>query len=295
MKTQKQQQWFSILFAIAVILIASTMSLYLLSFIIPYSRSVKGLENSTKSYYLWRSAIEQSLWSINQNVLWYEASDGFVWPSDYSFDIIAMSDLIPQPWLWNSNFDTDWNTISFWNPLQLSVGDNLISNWSVVDFDFRVPDLNGNGSSTDQTVFGGASTIILSWQLSSSTNTLLPTNTGSFITASDINSLSTFDLSSRPGVDLAGLNPNFASFYGSECTTWPCILKISVLWNMFLNDVNRTSIPYLEYAIDTGWQDIPTRFTNIQATWWSYGFRKSLDVRIPQLTTDQAFDFAVFQ
>jgi len=64
---------------------------------------------------------------------------------------------------------------------------------------------------------------------------------------------------------------------------------------MFLNDANRTSIPYLEYSIDTGGQNIPTRFTNINAIGGAYGFRKNINVKVPQLTTDQAFDFAVFQ
>jgi len=88
-----------------------------------------------------------------------------------------MSDRIPQLALGNSSFDVDWNTIGLGDPLQISIGDNLITNWSSVNFDFRVPDLNENGSSTDQAVFDGGDTIVLSWQLSSAVNTLLPSST----------------------------------------------------------------------------------------------------------------------
>ena len=74
-----------------------------------------------------------------------------------------------------------------------------------------------------------------------------------------------------------------------------CTLKLSVIGDLSISDIHGTQIPYLEYQIDTNTQEIPTRFTHIQSFGRSFGFQKDVDVRIPQITTDQAFDFAVFQ
>jgi hypothetical protein len=40
---------------------------------------------------------------------------------------------------------------------------------------------------------------------------------------------------------------------------------------------------------------VPTKFFRIKSIWKSYWFKKILNIKIPQNTTNQAFDFAVFQ
>ena len=293
---QTSSPGFSIIFGLVIVVLASTMSLYLLSFIIPFSQSIKWFENSSKAFYLWSSGIEQSLWDINQNTLWYENSKTFTSDSDYRYDIVANGTNIPAIDTGNSELDNDWNIIGYGDPLQLSVGDSMVSSWGIVDIDFRVPDFDGDGNNNDQTILWNGNTIVLSWQLSSTTETLLPSGTGAFITADDINNSASFSLGSRLGIDLHDNSSSFSTFYTSNC--WigdPCILKISPILNMFLNDGNSTPIPFLEYQIDTNWQSIPTRFTNIDVSGKSYGFQKNRNIKVPQLTTDQAFDFTVFQ
>lgn len=293
---KKNTAWFSLIFALVVMIIASTMSVYLLNFTIPYARNVKGLENSSKAYYLWSSWVEQALWYIGQNNLWDENTITASTSNDYGYDIVANGDLVPEPGQWNSTFDEDWNLTWYGEPIQLAIGDDMISNWGNVDFYFRVPDLDDDGNNTDQSIIWDSSTIVLTWQLSSSSDTLLPNGTGAFITSSDVNNSTSFSLSSQFGEDLDYNITSFSAFYTANCWVGqPCVLKISPVDNMFLNDVNQTVIPYLEYQIDTGGQIIPTRFTNINAEGLSYGFRKNINIKVPQLTTDQAFDFTVFQ
>lgn len=295
---KKNTTGFSIIFALVIVLIASSMSIYLLSFTIPYARNVKSLENSSQAYYHASSAIEESLWDMSENTLWYENTVSFpataTW---YTYEIVALWDMIPAVWQWNSDFDADWNTIGFWNPIQLSIWEALISSWGAVDFSFRVPDFDIDGNISSQTLAWWANTPIVNWQLSSSDNTLLPNGTGSFITADDVNNnVSNIDLWSKQWIDLYDATSTFATFYNSNCS-WenPCTLKISLFGNMNLSNATATPIPYLEYQIDTGWQSIPTRFTDIFASGKSYGYKKDISVKIPQLTTDQAFDFTVFQ
>ena len=57
-------------------------------------------------------------------------------------------------------------------------------------------------------------------------------------------------------------------------------------------------IPYLEYTInpwDNVWTKFPLYYTTIDTSWKSYWFKKDLNVRVPQQTTNQAFDFTLFQ
>lgn len=290
-----QNTWFSIVFAIIIIVIASTASLYLLSFIIPYGQNVKGLENSTKAYYLWNSAVEQSLWEIQRNELGYENTTSFSGSSDYSYTIIARGNRIPAVSSGNSNFDSDWNTIGFTQPIQLSIWDGMISDWSQVNFYFQVPDFDQNGDNTSQRIAGTSTDPVLYWQLSSRDETLVPRDSRDFITAADIDSSTPFTLSSRDGVNLDNTISTFSAFYTAHCGSGnDCILRISALTGFEMLG-SGVSIPYLEYYIDTSLFSIPTRFTRIDASGKSFGFRKDISVSIPQLTIDQAFDFTVFQ
>lgn len=296
---KKNTTGFSIIFALVIVLIASSMSIYLLSFTIPYARNVKWLENSSQAYYQASSAVEESLWDMSQNSLWYENTVSFTVGAsqEYSYDIVAVWDMIPAVGQGNSDFDSDWNTIGFWSPLQLSLWNGLISSWGDVDFSFRVPDFDLNGNNSSQSLQGWATTPVVNWQLSSIDNTLLPNGTGAFITADEVNNnVSSIKLGSKQGIDLYDAPSDLAAFYNSNCS-WgnPCTLKIALLGNMNLSNVTSTPIPYLEYKIDTKTQSIPTRFTDIFASGKSYGYRKDISVQIPQLTTDQAFDFTVFQ
>ena len=57
---------------------------------------------------------------------------------------------------------------------------------------------------------------------------------------------------------------------------------------------NWNKIPYLEWKMKNS-NDMPLRYTIIKTKWRSIDFEKSLDVKIPQQTVNEAYDFTVFQ
>lgn len=281
--------WFSIVIAMGIVLFIWLAAIYLLEYVIPFGRNVKGIENASKSYYQANSWVEQSLWFIGQNNIGDEESR-VLWPdaTDYSYDITAIWSFIPLPNTGNSDFDNNYNTISQSDPIQLEVG-NLSNNpnWWLVAFDINVPDTKR--SATLQTLDWG-STPIVNWQISSPSNTLNSNNTA--ISATDINSTSTITLGSKAWIDSNGATPNFSTFYNANCRTQSCVLKLGVINSLTSGS---TKIPYLEYRIDFQWDNIPLRFTQIHTSWKSSGFRKDLHIKVPQLTIDWAFDFTVLQ
>jgi hypothetical protein len=72
-----------------------------------------------------------------------------------------------------------------------------------------------------------------------------------------------------------------------------CILKLSVVNK--LETIAGTSVPYIEWYIDFGSKKVPLRNARIETQGKTYGFRKDLEVSVPQQTISEAFDFTVFQ
>ena len=72
-------------------------AVYLLEYIIPFGRNVKGVENASKAYYQANSAIEQSLWDISQNDLGYQNNDALSASAniDYGYDMRSNGSQIP--------------------------------------------------------------------------------------------------------------------------------------------------------------------------------------------------------
>jgi len=85
-------------------------------------------------------------------------------------------------------------------------------------------------------------------------------------------------------------------FYSSNCWVWnKCTLKISIIDDLV--DSWWTKVPYLEWQADFSWTTwwVALRYARLELEWKSYWFRRVLNVKIPQLTTIEAFDFTVFQ
>ena len=313
---QNNNKWFSIILAMWVVLIITLTAFMILEYMIPFSNNIKWIENSSKSYYEANSWIEEAMWFINQNIVgsesWTVLPSTPIWNK---FDVIANWSILPVPLSWNSEYDSNWNRIFQWWPIQLEVWWDVASldggDWSNVKFFFRVPDLNWHDDLATQTLSWWILPII-NWQLSSGSNSL--NSSWSYIEADKIciwwNSLcNSIKINNYDWIDLDGDSFKFSNYFEDNCTYWDwiwtwswCVLKLSVINLLRLNDndwtiYDWTIVPYLEWKIDstnTG-KNIPLRYSIIKTSGKSYWFMKNLEVRVPQQTISEAFDFTVFQ
>lgn len=292
---KKNKSAFSIVIAMWLVLIMTMLVLYILEYMIPYSKNVKWIENSSNAFYQAENSIEDALYFFSTR--WIGSFKEFADKEqtytstrtvDYKYDTTSSWNTIPYNLEWNSDFDTSFNTISQWNPIQLKVWKWVNIDWynSDTEIFFNVPDLWSSSTLSWSN--------IINWQISSDTNNNTLNASWSFITASEINSLVKINLYNKPWIDLYWSGYTFDSYYTENCewtNSW-CTLKFSVINKLELTD--GTSVPYLEYKFNFN-TNVPLRYSRIKSSWKSYGFQKHLEVKIPQQTTNEAFDFSVFQ
>lgn len=295
---KKNNQWFSILVWMFLIIILTLSAYVILSYIIPFSQNTKWIENASRAYYYAYWGIESSLLDVKTSStntpLSLPAST-----STWYYSLVWKNwNLNPPLWKGNSDINTDYNKIWPNFPVQMEVWNNLLAwNISNVKMFLRVP------AFTWWTLIFDATWPIINWSLSSTWNTL---NATDYITQANIknsitdyvsSSSNNFVFSSKNWKNLEESNLTFQSFYSGNCINNSCILKLSVINPLKAKLSSWTSydIPYLEYKIDFWGASIPLYYTNIDASWKSYWFKKDLKVRVPQQTLNQAFDFTVFQ
>ena len=293
---KKTNKWFSIVLWMFLTILLSLTALVILSYIVPFSRWISGIQNASNAYYQSYSWIEKSMafissrWNITEekNTTMTNEAIGFSYATNSSWSVI------PPEWEWNSDYDKDFNTISQAHPVQLQVWWIFWIDWNSVEFYFQVPADLEQGSSLYWWDMP-----IINWILSSTSDTL--TASWSFFTADDINwsCSSGCSINNRNWFTLNWDSQEFWNFYNSNCNnSWnKCTLRLAVVNELKLT--NGTQIPYIEYKIDfDNWAwtvKVPLRYTRINSIWKSYWFQKSLNIRIPQQTISQAFDFTVFQ
>lgn len=276
----------AIVLAMSMVILITMIAISTLRYIIPFWKNTKWIENSSTSYYQSISASEDALWFINQNTLWSESWATFpAGPKWNSFDIIAMWNILPPAWKWNSIYDNNHNLIAPWFPIQLEVWNNTISE---INFKFRAPDIS----------WWWAWTLswsnIINWQLSSALDTL--NASWSYITSGNINTAASTNLFTKNWVRINWIDIDFGSFYGTNCNLiWKlCTLKLSIISKLELDD--GTPIPYIEWQANVAfWESIPLQNIQVNTSWKSYGFRKNINLNIPIKTTIEAFDFTIFQ
>ena len=309
MITKNNKKWFSIVLAMWITLVIWMISILILEFIIPFSRNIKWVENSSAAFYQSYSGIEEAMWFISQNNLWDESSENFVQanPQDIAYSVESMTSIIPPVLKGNSEYDSNWNRFDNNFPIQLAITDSNI-NFSSVNFTFRIPDeLNSSN-----TIVGNDSTqdYIINWIItgisdpngtqwdSDDVPVVLNGINDQLIEKGEIGSnISNFSTRNWRTIDW-----DTCSVKDFIDGSWACnsiyniydvTLKMSLVDQLILN--NWKSIPYLEYKINFGGDSIPGRYAQIETSGKSYGFRKNMDIKVPQQATNQAFDFAVFQ
>ena len=272
----------------------------ILEYIIPFSKDIKWIENSTRAYYQAASWVEEWLYFLKGRTDdKAEKSIPYSWDLAYKLETISSGNIIQKTWEGTSEYDKDWNTISVWSPIQIPIWKYSITNMSSFKIAFRVPGIKSD--------LGLAPNIspykeIVNWQLSSQNNTL--NSSWSLVMSNDIwksnNNFdnSAFDLKNAIWKDLNwtyNSNNKFSYFYSNECNVSSkiCSLKLSIV-----NDLMTTSwqtIPYLEWRMTFHNDKVPYYYTRINSSWKSYWYRRDLKVLVPRETLIEAFDFTVFQ
>ncbi len=299
---KKNTQAFSLVIAMWIVILITLLAFLILEYIIPFGRNVKGLENSSKAYYQSQTAVEQALLfrSLSSTTTWDSNTIAYApsSPIAYSYDIAGNGRILPPVWEWNSEYDTDWNIIAPGQPIQLEIGElgiNAIDWWNA-SFSFRVPNIDELTASTPNIWWGTGA--IINWQIWSTTDLL--SASGSWITADEINNTTPTGIliGNRNGATLESWDINVADFYTSNtCATLQCTLKFSIV-NPLLTQPNPSfdsvKLPYLEWRFSFA-DPIPLRYADIKSSGKSYGFKKNINIKIPQQTIVEAFDFTVFQ
>lgn len=288
---KKNNSWISIVVWMWLTLLISLVSFTILSYIMPFLKTTSWVENATKSYYNAYAWVENSLYFIkNRSSLttetWAIMPNTKTWTSYQTFSSWS---IIPTPWFWNSEYSSWYNIISLTSPIQTEIWNNYITNFSNLNFEFKVPaftwwSLTLNWSSTLS---------IINWILSSENNNLYAS--GSQITVDNINNNNFWNIENKNWLNLnTATNETFQTFYNNNCgISKSCLLKMAIIDDLTLT--NWEKIPYLEYKLNFWNNKIPDRYTRIDAYWKSIWYQKYLQVKIPQETIDRAFDFTVFQ
>lgn len=302
--TQHNKEWLSIVLALWITLVLWMISIIILEYIIPFSRNIKWVENSSSAYYHSYSGIEESLWELSQNSVGYNHSTVFTSTSTGSrFRLQSTTSLIPPAWDGNSEYDSDWNRFDINFPIQLQLGTSAI-NFNSATFIFRIPDLDrdglindGNLANVNDPIINMTFSWINSWWSPVFISGKDAVNNPNYIKKNQINN-STFSIWWYEGLTLDNDTCTIQNFYNNTCpSVWSGIvsdptLKLSIIDELEL--VWGQKIPYLEYQINF-WVNVPWRYSQIDAIGQSYGYKKIIDIKVPQLSTNQAFDFAVFQ
>jgi type II secretory pathway pseudopilin PulG len=133
----------ALLVSILLMMILSVMMIFLLERILPYSRTVRGIENSAQASYSARSSTEEILTRLRADnpagvksapTLTNTASGA----GGNESRVLDSDTIIPSPGYGNSEGDSQWNAIGPGRPVQLILGAN-VGKLNGLKIEFRVP------------------------------------------------------------------------------------------------------------------------------------------------------------
>ncbi|EKD65789.1 MAG: hypothetical protein ACD_49C00085G0004 [uncultured bacterium (gcode 4)] len=299
----KNNSWSALIVTIFVTMIITIIGIFLLDKIMPLAKNVKWIENSNVAYYNANTWIESALFGMSSTDPSQEPSwSGWTAILWYNYVTKAKVNTIPLPSEWNSEYNTNYNKIWIWEPVQLVINSSSSIDWSWVKFNFKIPDLNQNWSNDESLISSMNWTWMVNWILSGSWKSFFASGEVNMIRWSNINSTSDLYLNNMNWTDLNWSWMTFAQFYGNtiswlwNCSsTWEkCVLKLSIINPLNLS--NWQVAPYLEYKITfPTWTLIPNQYTKIVSDWNSFWFKRTIKKNVEQLTSNEAMDFTVFQ
>lgn len=128
--------------------ILAFMMILLLEKVLPTSRAIRGIENSTIGLYHGNSAIEKALSTLNYKLPGQAIASGSIPLSDPQqegkYTVSQNSTIIPVPGKGSSEYDSNWNRINAGNPVQMRIENGLVtstSNFADITLDLRMPKL----------------------------------------------------------------------------------------------------------------------------------------------------------
>jgi hypothetical protein len=292
----------ALIIGLIIAVLLTIMATSFLEKILNLGQTSWGINNSAQAYSLATGLIEEQLMDplMTKAEPWNmpPASEGSA-TSDTGRTLVVNTGGVNLPNLgkWNSPFDSDWNIIGMGEPVQIVIPDG-IPNWNPdVKFYFRVPKISGQWSTGALASISNSGIIL--WTFWYSGASLYASGETEIFVGSEIDSGFHY-LALKEGFTNTGTASTFQDFYTnywSNCVNYQCTLKLSMIRPFLTNDSsNPQSFSFLEYRIEfpTG-MNIPSQYMIIDSTSYVYGYLRSRQVRIPQITTSTATDFAVLQ
>ncbi len=292
--------------ALIIVVLLSIMTTTFLEKVLNLGKTSGGIHNSAQAYSLATGLIEEQLMdpamtkAAPWNISVYSGSSAY---TGRSLTAATGAFIMPEqwvwwlPWKWNSTFDSNWNIIGIGEPIQIVIPEGI--NWSAVNFYFRVPNIPGETTSTGNASNSG----IILWTFGYSGASLYASGETHIFKFIDIDGNSK-SINSYSGNTSSGSSATFWFFYGdstigvgpsgNKCTWYQCTLKLSMI-RPFIALISSRSYSFLEYKIDFVDKTVPSQYMVIDASAYMYGYLRSRQIRIPQITTSTATDFTVLQ
>lgn len=315
----RHSRGFALIIAVALLGFVTSMTIVFIEKLYPYARMVRNIEDSNIAYYNAITSIEATLFTMSGAHPW----DGIpqstaVTDTGYLMYMTTGSSIIPAPSKWNSPYNADWNIFSLGQPIQL-----VIPNWIVwwdasMQFRFRIPPQFLSWVLVADRTFQNNGSGYINW--------MFVYNTGAFYADAEINTIpgsqifiSGWAVNNVPQINFTEATlPNYVWRYyidntftwqledyynntaygpwinGANCAGYNCTLKLSIIRPLKL--VNGKTIPYLEYQVQFPNSTIlPLQFMTLQSYGYSRGYIRTRRIFVPQITTNTALDFTVFQ
>ena len=291
----------AILISLIILTLLTIVTTVFLEKVFHFSQSSEWIESSNVAYYSAVGLVEEQLMdpNVTKYTPWNIASTGAItnnFGAGRELIVDTGSSIVPRTWKGNSAFDSDYNIISLGEPLQLVIPNGI--NWNDVYFEFRVPKISSEWTGTSlsmdnswvilwtigytgASLFASGETEIFRWvHLNTNTNQFASfngtTNTGSSATITDFYT-----------------NTNYLWVNGANCGWYACTLKLSLIRPIFLADWR--VLPFLEYRINFWGVSVTSQYMTLESKAYAYRFLRSRTIKIPQITTNTALDFAVLQ
>jgi hypothetical protein len=291
----------AIIIALITLILVTAVTTVFLEKVFHFSNSINGIERSNIAYYNAVSLVEKQLmsWSFTKYDPWNVVGYVNTW-SNFSGEVMTVftgSNMLPASGKWDSPFDSDYNLITLGEPVQLVIPDWV--DWNNVSFYFRIPTIWTASNSVDPSALGGSWYIL--WTFWNSGVTLFASGETNIFKLSEINIWAT-TIGIKEGITNSWSASTLNFFYGdlqylwttwSKCIGFTCTLKLSLIRPVPVDGWRL--LPFLEYKINFWTIMIPNQRMTIQSQSYVNGFVRSTTVKLPQITTNTALDFAILQ